>query len=126
MIKIALLLLLHLFAPRLRGKLVAGTNAPSFLVCMALPPLGLLPLLLLPPLPTVMMKFPFRAPPTILLWLHVLVMLRFLSCGQAFLTLTPPLPLLLFTLDLPCRLAAAADALLGLVNTDLLLVLGHG
>jgi hypothetical protein len=34
--------------------------------------------------------------------------------------LTPPLPLLLFALNLPCRLAAVANALSGMTNTDLL------
>jgi hypothetical protein len=33
-----------------------------------------------------------------------------------------PPPLLLFALILPCRLAAAADALSGMVNSDLLLL----
>jgi hypothetical protein len=59
-----------------------------FLVCMSLPPLSLFPMLLLPCLPT--------------------VMLRFLSRASAFLAFPPPL--LFFTLNLPYRLAAAADA----------------
>jgi hypothetical protein len=52
-------------------------------------------------------------------------MLSFLSCAHTVLAFTPPLPLLLFTLNLPCRLAAAADALSGMANTssDLLLLL---
>jgi hypothetical protein len=92
-----------------------------FLVCMSLPPLGLLPVLLpLPCLSTLMMKFPFHASLTVLLWFRALVMLRFLSCTQAFLALNPPLHILLFALNLPCRLAA--DALSGMLNTDLLLV----
>jgi hypothetical protein len=80
--------------------------------------------MLLPPLlPTVTMKFPFCDSPTILLWFHVLVMLKLLSCAQPFLALTPPLPLLLFALNLPRRLAAASAALSGMVNTDVLLLL---
>jgi hypothetical protein len=50
-----------------------------------------------------------------------MVMLRFLSCAPMFLAFPPPPPLLLITLNLPCRLAA--DALLGMVNSDLLLLL---
>jgi hypothetical protein len=50
-----------------------------FLVCMSLPPLGLLPMLLLPCLPTVMTKFLFGVSPTVLLWFRVLVMPRFLT-----------------------------------------------
>jgi hypothetical protein len=42
-------------------------------------PLTLLPVLLLPRLPTVMMKFPFRIFHTVLLWFRVMVKLRFLS-----------------------------------------------
>jgi hypothetical protein len=97
----------------------------TFLVCMAFPPLGLLPMLLLPCLPTVMMKFPFRASHTVLLWFRVMVMLRFLSRAPVFLAFPPPPPLLLFALNLPCRLAAAADALSSMVNSNLLLLLLH-
>jgi hypothetical protein len=53
-------------------------------------------------------------------------------CGDAavppqrlrFLAFAPPLPppLLLLALNLPCRLAAVADALLNMVNSDLLLL----
>jgi hypothetical protein len=50
-----------------------------------------------------------------------MVMLRFLSGTPVFLAFPPPL--LLFALNLPCRLAAAADALSGMVNSDLLLLL---
>jgi hypothetical protein len=39
-----------------------------------------------------------------------------------FLAFPPPPPLLLFALNLPCRLAAVADALLAVVNSDLLLL----
>jgi hypothetical protein len=77
-------------------------------------------------LPTVMMQFPFRGSHTVtvLLWFRVMVMLRFLSCAQAFLALLLHLSSYCFALNLPRRLAAAADALSGLhVNTDLLLLL---
>jgi hypothetical protein len=40
-----------------------------------------------------------------------------------FLAFPPPPPFLLFALNLPCKLAAAADAVLGMVNSDLLLLL---
>jgi hypothetical protein len=53
-------------------------------------------------------------------------MLIFLSCARVFLAIPPPLPLLLLALDLPCRLAAAANALSGMVNTALLLLLQRG
>jgi hypothetical protein len=94
-----------------------------FLVCMPLPPLVLLPVLLLPRLPTVMMKFPFHAFQTVLLWFGVVVMLRFLSRTPLFLAFPPPPPLLLFALNLPHRLAGMADALSGMVDTDALLLL---
>jgi hypothetical protein len=90
---------------------------------MSLPPLSLLPMLLLPRLPTVMTKFPFHASHTVLLWFRVMVMLTFLSHAQVFLACPPPPPLLLFALNLPCRLAAAADGLSCKVNSDLLLLL---
>jgi hypothetical protein len=70
---------------------------------------------------TVRMKVPLHASPTVLLWFRVLVMLKFLSCAQAFLALT----LLLFALNLPCRLAADSDALSGTANSDFLLLLLH-
>jgi hypothetical protein len=94
---------------------------------MSLPPLGLLPLL--PRLPTVMMNFPFHVSYIVLLWFLVMVMLRFLPCAPAFLAFAPLLPLLLFALNLlfalrlPRKLAATADALSGMVDTDLLLLL---
>jgi hypothetical protein len=92
------------------------------LFCVLLLPLSLLPVLLLPRLPTVMMKFPFRISLTVLLWFCVMVMLRFLSCTPVFLAFPPPPSLQLFALNLPCRLVAAADALLGMIYTDLLLL----
>jgi hypothetical protein len=49
-----------------------------------------------------------------------MVMPRLLSCASVFRAFTPPPPLLLFTLHLPRGLAAAA--LLGVVNTDVLLL----
>jgi hypothetical protein len=48
-------------------------------------------------------------------------MLWFLSRASVFLAF--PTPLLLFTLNLPCRLAAVVDALLGMFNFDLLFLL---
>jgi hypothetical protein len=47
-------------------------------------------------------------------------MLRFLSHAPVFLAFPPPL--LLFALNLPCRLAA--DTLSGMLNSDLLLLPG--
>jgi hypothetical protein len=94
-----------------------------FLLCMSLPTLSLLPMLLLPRLPTVMMTFPFHVSHTALLWFLAMMMLRFLSCAPMFLAYyPPPPPLLVFSLNLPCRLAAAADALSGMVVYDLLLL----
>jgi hypothetical protein len=84
---------------------------------MSLSPLSLLPMLLLPCLPTVMMTFPFRVSHTVLLWFRVMVMLRFLSHALVLLAVPPPPPLLLFALSLPRRLAAAADALSVMVTT---------
>jgi hypothetical protein len=52
-----------------------------------------------------------------------MVRLRFLSRAQVLLAFPPPHPLPLFALNMPCRLAAVADALLGMVNSDLLLLL---
>jgi hypothetical protein len=49
-----------------------------------------------------------------------MAMLRFLFRAPVFLAFPPPPPLLLFALNLPCRLAAAANALLGMVNSELL------
>jgi hypothetical protein len=89
---------------------------------MALSRLSLLPMLLLPRLRTSLTKFSFRGSRTVLLWFYVVVMLRFFS-RLVFLAFLPPPPLLLFALNLPCRLAAVADALLGMVNSNLLLLL---
>jgi hypothetical protein len=80
-------------------------------------------MLLLPRMPTVMTKFSFRASHIVLLWFCVMVMPRFLSRALVFLAFPPPPPLLLFALNLPCRLAASADALLSVVNSDWLLLL---
>jgi hypothetical protein len=85
--------------------------------------LSFLSMLLLPRRLTVMMKFPFRVSHTALLWFRVMVMLRFLSCAPVFLAFPPPPPLLLFAPNLPCRLAATADALSGMDNSNLLLLL---
>jgi hypothetical protein len=90
-----------------------------FLVCASLPPLSLLLELLLPRLTIVNIKFPVRVPHTFLLWFRDMVMLRFLSCAHVCLAYTSPPPLRLFTLHLPCRLAAAADAPSDVFNTDL-------
>jgi hypothetical protein len=64
----------------------------QFLVWMSLPPFSFLPMLLLPHLPTVLMKFPLRDSHTVLLWFRVMVMLRFLSRTPVFLAFPPPLP----------------------------------
>jgi hypothetical protein len=52
-----------------------------------------------------------------------MVMLRFLSRAPVFLAFRPPPSVLLFVFNLPHRLAAAADALSGMDNTDMLLLL---
>jgi hypothetical protein len=69
-----------------------------------------------------MMKFPFCGFENILLSLGVVVMLRFLSHAPVFLAFPLPPPLRLLALNQPCRLAAAADALSGMDDTDLLLI----
>jgi hypothetical protein len=51
------------------------------------------------------------------------VIMKFLFCAPAFLASPPPPPLQMFALNLPRRLAAAADVLLGMITTDLLLLL---
>jgi hypothetical protein len=79
-------------------------------------------MLLLPCLPTVMLKFPFCISHTVLLWFRVMVMLRLFSRAPVFLAFPPPPPLLLFALNLPCRLAAAALSVM--VHSDLLLLRG--
>jgi hypothetical protein len=77
-------------------------------------------------LQTVPMKFPFGVFHPVLLWFRVIVMMRFQSHTQDFLVFPPSLPLPLFALNLPRRLAAIADAFLGMVNIDwLLLVLAY-
>jgi hypothetical protein len=58
-----------------------------------------------------------------LLWFHVLAMLSFLSRTPVFLAFPLPSPLLVFALNLPCRLAAVVDALSGTLNSELLLPL---
>jgi hypothetical protein len=78
---------------------------------MTLPPLSLLPMLLFHRLQTVLMKFRFHVSHTVLRWFRVMVMLRFLSRAPVFFAFPPPPPLLLFALNLLCRLAAVADAL---------------
>jgi hypothetical protein len=88
---------------------------------MSLPLLSLLPMLLIPRLLTVMMKFPFRVSHRVLLWFRVMVFLRFLSSAPVFLAFPASPLLLLFAFNLPYRLAGAADALSGMVNSDLLL-----
>jgi hypothetical protein len=103
---------------------VSDDEDPVPCLLVTSPPLGLHPVLLLPHLLTVPMTFPFRVSPTALPWFRVLVMLRFLLCTKAFLALAPPLPLLLFAVNLPFMLAAAADALSGVLNTDLHLLMG--
>jgi hypothetical protein len=54
----------------------------------------------------------------ILLWFRVIVMTWFLLHNSAFLKRVFLLP----ALGRPCRLVAVADALLGMVNNDLLLL----
>jgi hypothetical protein len=80
--------------PRFLACLILPTRSSMtrfpFLVCMPLPPLSVLPVLLLPRLPTVMMKFPFHVSHTVLLWFRVSVMSSFLSLAL------PPSPPLLF------------------------------
>jgi hypothetical protein len=75
----------------------------AFLVCMALSPLSLLPMLLLSRLPTVMTKFSFRVSHTMLLWFCVMVMLRFLSRVPVFLALPFLLPLPFHCSSSTCR-----------------------
>jgi hypothetical protein len=81
-------------------------------------------LLLLQPcyLQPALIKIPFRSFHPVLLWFRDMVMRRLLSSAQYLLAFPPSLPLPLFTLDLPRRLAALADALSGMVNLDLLLL----
>jgi hypothetical protein len=51
------------------------------------------------------------------------MIMRFLFRAPVFLAFPPPPPFLLFAINMPRRLAAVADALLGMVNSDLLLLL---
>jgi hypothetical protein len=53
-----------------------------------------------------------------------MVMLMLFSRALVFLAFPLPPPLLLFALNLPCWLTAVADALLGMDNSYLLLLLG--
>jgi hypothetical protein len=63
--------------------------------CLHVTSLVHLLVLLLPCLPTVIMKFLFHGSHNVLLWFHVMVMLRFHSCSPAFLAFAPPPPLIL-------------------------------
>jgi hypothetical protein len=56
----------------------------------------------------------------------VIILLRLLFRAPWFLAFPPPPPLLLFALNLPCRLATVANALLDMVNSGLLLLLRLG
>jgi hypothetical protein len=103
----------------------SGMTRFPLLVCLSPPPLGLLPMLLLPRLLTMMMKFLFRVSHAVLLCFRAMVVLRILFRAPVFLTFPPPPPLLLRAFNLPCRLAAVADAFSGIVNTNLHLLL-HG
>jgi hypothetical protein len=80
-------------------------------------------MLLLPRLPTVTTKSSFRDSHTGLLWFCAMVMLRIHSSALVCLAFPSPPPLLLSALNLPRRLAAVADALLGMLHSDLLLLL---
>jgi hypothetical protein len=93
-----------------------------FLICMAHPSVSLLPMRLLPCLPTVMIKLPFCASHTALLWFVLWCCRGSSPTPGCFLPFRPPPLLLLFALDLPCRLAAVADALSGMIIADLLLL----
>jgi hypothetical protein len=105
---------------------VSDSEVPIPCLHVDSPPLPVL--LLLPRLPTVMMKFPFYVSYIVLLWFHVMVMMQFLLSAPAFLAFASPLPLLVFALNLsfalnlPRRLEAAADVLSDMVHADLLLL----
>jgi hypothetical protein len=75
------------------------------------PPHGLLPVLPLPRLLTVMMKFIFCVPHAVLLCFRVMVMLQFISRAPV-LAFPPPPPLLLLALNIPRRLCNNKDILL--------------
>jgi hypothetical protein len=68
----------------------------------------------------IVLTHPFNGSHIVLLWFHVMMMLRFLPGIPAF---APPPPLLLFALNLPSRLAATSDQ--SMVNGNSLL-LHHG
>jgi hypothetical protein len=55
------------------------------------------------------------------LWFHMILMTRFLFCATCFLV-PPPLPVPFFALALRRRLVAVADALLGMIDIDFLLL----
>jgi hypothetical protein len=78
------------------------------------------PLLMLQPprLQTVMMKFPFHVSHPVLPWFSAIEMTRIFSAPSASLFV-----LHFFALHLLHRLVAVADALLGMVNIDLHLLL---
>jgi hypothetical protein len=105
--------------PRCLACLVLPTRSPMmgfpFLVGMSLSPHGLLLVMLLPHLPTVMMKFPCHCSHIVMRWFRV-VMLRFLSCAPISLAVAPPLPLLVRPQS---TLQAATNAVSGMVNTVL-------
>jgi hypothetical protein len=88
-----------------------------FLVCVSPPPpLSLLPVLRLPQFLTAMMNFLFSGRTALLSYYgDAAVPLP----RPVFLAFPPPPSLLLLALNLPRRLSAAADALLGMVDTDL-------
>jgi hypothetical protein len=83
-------------------------RSPS-LVYMSHPLSDLLLMLQPPRLQTVLMKFPFCVLNPVLLWLHVIVIMRFVFHALCFL-IPPPLPIPLFALALPRSLVAVADA----------------
>jgi hypothetical protein len=68
-----------------------------------------------------MLRFSFCAVHTFLLWLRVIVRMRFLLRVSSFLDLIPYL-FLLYTLILPHRLVAVSDALSDMGNIHLLLL----
>jgi hypothetical protein len=70
------------------------------------------------------MNSPFRVFNPALLWFYVIVMMRSLLRVMSFLA-PPRLPVPLFALALPRRLVTVADALLDMVNIDLLVLLLH-
>jgi hypothetical protein len=82
--------------------------------------------MVLPRLPTVMMKFPFRVSRTVLLWCRVMVMLRFPSCARIFSLLYLPSYFSPATCPAGWLLRSMpGQALSGRVNIDLLLLNHH-